>query len=92
MGVRTVAKSVSDLDGLRLLALSRIPRCGGCARFRWLVEAHTGDRRPAGDLPVVPPACHHQVCAPLVTHWDAGPRRPVGDGRGATDALRLRAS
>ena len=92
MGVRTVAKATSDLDGLRLLALSRIPRCGGCERFRWLVEAHTGDRLPAAGLPPVPPTCRHQVCTPLVAHWDAVRAQPARRAPGAAASLQLRAS
>lgn len=55
-----------DLDGLRLIALGRIPRCGSCARYRALVEASGGGGAAGSVLPAVPQNCSHQVCAPLV--------------------------
>jgi hypothetical protein len=58
-----------DLDGLRLLALSRIPRCGTCPRFRALVDAHDGGSRLRDNLPAVPDYCTHQVCTPLAARW-----------------------
>lgn len=65
-----------DLDGLRLLALSRIPRCGTCPRFHALVEAHDRGLRVGGRLPGAPAYCSHEVCAPLVARWScSGPSR-----------------
>jgi hypothetical protein len=55
-----------DLDGLRLLALSRISRCSGCPRYHALEEAYRGVGSVTS-LPQVPLACDHQVCAPLVS-------------------------
>lgn len=57
---------MEDLDGLRLLALSRITRCSGCLRYHALAEAYRGVG-PVTGLPQVPLACDHQVCAPLVS-------------------------
>jgi len=92
MRVRTAAKASNDLDGLRLLAMSRIPRCGTCPRFRSLVEAHAGDRLPPGGVPPVPTYCSHQVCAPLVARWGWGCGRTPTNPHRAAAPLRLRAS
>ena len=59
-----------DLDGLRLLALGRIPRCDGCPRFRALVDGHDNGDTRHGPLPDVPDYCTHQVCAPLVIRYE----------------------
>jgi len=59
----------SDLDGLRLFALGRIPRCAGCARYRSLVAAQGRVSRTLVSLSAVPASCSHQVCAPLVDHY-----------------------
>jgi hypothetical protein len=86
MGARIAAKVSNDLDGLRLLALGRIPRCGSCPRFRSLVAIHAGSR--AGDLPAVPAFCTHAVCAPLAARWDA--QRRGGEARPEAEATSLR--
>jgi len=57
-----------DMDALRLLGLSRIPRCQNCPRFAALCAAHDSRMRdgplpPA--LPEVPDYCHSAYCAPL---------------------------
>ena len=58
-----------DMDALRLVALSRVPRCEGCPRFAALCAAHAtrtrGGRLPPS-LPDVPEYCHAVYCAPLV--------------------------
>jgi hypothetical protein len=59
----------NDLDGLRLFALGRIPRCRGCARYHSLVAAQEAASRPRTKPPAVPGFCSHQVCAPLVDHY-----------------------
>ena len=69
MGSRSNAKASNDLDGLRLLALSRIPRCGSCPRFGSLVEAYVHDECPSRELGPVPVSCTHQVCAPLAERY-----------------------
>lgn len=62
----TPQHGMEDLDGLRLLALSRITRCSDCPRYHALAEAYRGIG-PVTGLPQVPLACGHQVCAPLVS-------------------------
>ncbi len=79
-----------DLDGLRLLALSRIPRCGTCPRFHALVEAHHRGARVDHRLPGAPAHCSHEVCAPLVARWSCSEPARSEPARSAT--LRLRAS
>jgi hypothetical protein len=84
MAPRSITEPAVDLDALRLLALSRIPRCGGCHRFEALVDAH--DHGPGGyALPAVPNHCRHQVCAPLASRWcgsaTAKPVRRLSDTR-----------
>ena len=82
---------VDELDGLRLVGLSRIPRCAVCPRFHALAVA-TG--RPAEDATPLPPApekCHHQVCSPLVGRYEED--RSERDERPSDPAaLRLSAS
>ena len=65
--------SVQEVDGLRLFALGRIPRCTDCPRYHALVRIHASGpvRMPA--LPEVPVACAHQVCAPLADRYLAPP-------------------
>ena len=58
-----------ELDGLRLLALGRIPRCGVCPRYAALTDAHARGTGIRGRLPKVPECCTHQVCAPLVARY-----------------------
>ncbi len=71
-----------NLDGLRLIALGRIPRCQACPRYRALLDAHSGLRVPGSALPRVPKNCNHEVCAPLVHRL----------GRGSSSAEHLLAS
>ena len=59
-------RGMEDLDGLRLLALSRISRCFDCPRYHALAEAYRGIV-PVTGLPQVPLECGHQICAPLVS-------------------------
>lgn len=78
-----------DLDGLRLLALGRIPRCNGCPRFTALVDGHARGNRLRHPLPDVPESCTHQVCAPLVIRYELGDGiEPTPDG----EIFHLRAS
>jgi hypothetical protein len=62
---------VHDVDGLRLFALGRIPRCTHCPRYRALVRVHSDGLSPARTLPAVPNDCAHQVCAPLADRYAA---------------------
>jgi hypothetical protein len=56
-------------DGLRLLGLSRIPRCADCPRLQALqIAYHTGTRRSA-PWPPPPRICRHQVCTPLLRRF-----------------------
>jgi hypothetical protein len=59
-----------DLDDLRLLALSRIPRCKTCGRLRALREARRRGDRLHGRLPAVPAGCSTPYCAPLATRYE----------------------
>jgi hypothetical protein len=63
------SRSVHDVDGLRLFALGRIPRCTDCPRYRALVRAHSSGAFRVAMLPTVPDGCAHQVCAPLVDRY-----------------------
>lgn len=58
-----------DKDGLRLLGLSRIPRCAECARFRALEAAYEAGSPIVGRVPPVPKECDYQICAPIVVRW-----------------------
>ena len=62
-----------DKDGLRLLGLSRVPRCAGCARLRALLVAHRTRGPLASPWPAPPRECREQICAPLVRRF-AGAR------------------
>jgi len=57
-------------DGLRLLGLSRIPRCAACSIFKALRKAYRSGTSLTEPLP---PACdvecNYQYCAPLVTRF-----------------------
>jgi hypothetical protein len=69
MGSKSTLKPADDVDGLRLFALGRIPRCTRCPRYQALVAAHTTGSGCGPGLPLVPSFCLHQVCAPLVDHY-----------------------
>lgn len=61
-----------DKDGLRLLGLSRVPRCAGCARLDALLAAHRTGERLAVPWPAAPACCREQICAPLVRRFVSG--------------------
>jgi hypothetical protein len=61
-----------DKDGLRLLGLSRVPRCAGCARLDALLVAHRSGRSLPVPWPAAPACCREQICAPLVRRLAAG--------------------
>jgi len=92
MAVRTRSHGTDDLDGLRLLALGRIPRCSSCPRFRSLVAAHERGFAVAGEPGAVPAHCRHEVCAPLVARCRPATRPTSLEPEIAPSALRLRAS
>lgn len=62
-----------ELDSLRVLALSRIPRCSHCPRFETLRLAVRDDGAAPTSLPAVPRFCTYQVCAPLARRFEAVP-------------------
>jgi len=76
-------------DGLRLLALGRIQRCGRCPRYRVLSEARGRKTPPSSALPAVPADCSYQLCAPLVARYEGMLHR---SRPGVTAALRLAGS
>ena len=78
-----------ELDGLRLLALGRIPRCGSCPRFHALIDAHTRGAKIGGCLPAVPDHCTHQVCAPLSVRFGGS---DADEAVARVKSLHLRAS
>jgi hypothetical protein len=55
-----------EKDGLRLLALSRIPCCSACKRFQALKQAHEFGPRVVQSLAPVSPSCVYPYCRPLV--------------------------
>ena len=63
--------SAHELDKLRLLALSRIPRCRGCPRFHALDAVRRKLKPPGAALAQVPEFCTHEVCAPLAARYPA---------------------
>jgi hypothetical protein len=58
-----------DEDALRLLGLSRIPRCAECDRLDALRVAHETREPLTGPLPPVPSGCGDQVCRPLIARY-----------------------
>jgi hypothetical protein len=56
-------------DGLRLLGLSRIPRCGDCPRLRALQFAYYTGARHSASWPPPPRGCRQQVCTPLLQRY-----------------------
>lgn len=64
-----------DLDGLRLIALGRIPRCADCELYAGLLTLHAGAIERSSGLPAPPEACTHQVCAPLASRMARAARR-----------------
>ena len=68
-----------NTDGLRLLAVSRIPRCSRCPRLAMLQAVYRRETRAeAQPLPPVPSFCSHTVCRPLVDRMlRISPRAPA---------------
>ena len=58
-----------EKDGLRLLGISRISRCGPCERLASLMAAYRSREAVALPLPPVPPDCDIEFCAPLVARF-----------------------
>jgi hypothetical protein len=59
----------NDEDALRLLGLSRIPRCAECDVLDALRVAHETREPLSGPLPPAPRDCGDQVCRPLITRY-----------------------
>jgi hypothetical protein len=71
-----------DVDGLRLLGLSRIPRCTYCPRLSAFVNAaESGHPLPVHSLPRAPVECQHQVCRPLIPRYFRVQLRPRSERR-----------
>ena len=66
----------SEMDGLRLIALGRIPRCGDCPRYRALLAAERDEAVSAAPLPAIPAQCTWQVCAPLARRYEHAVHQP----------------
>ena len=60
-----------ELDGLRLIALGRVDRCSGCARYLELLRAWQ-EVGPPRALPPAPASCSYRICAPLARKHGAG--------------------
>jgi hypothetical protein len=58
-----------DVDQLRLLGISRIPRCSGCPRLVALSAAAADGPQPIEILPPAPRQCRDQVCKPLIRRY-----------------------
>ena len=58
-----------DQDDLRLLALSRIPRCAACSRLHALRATHESGASLEIPLPASPEGCETPYCTPLVTRY-----------------------
>ena len=67
----------NDLDGLRLIALGRIPRCARCDLYRELLALHSNSGRVPSRLPDPPADCMHRVCAPLAIRLSRSQEYPV---------------
>jgi hypothetical protein len=75
-------------DGLRLLALGRVPRCERCARYRVLAQAPEEPAGPLAALPPVPAFCTLQLCAPLAARYRATAARSAAFARSAMQVVR----
>ena len=64
-----------DQDDLRLLALSRIPRCAACSRLRALKQTHDNGAPLEAPLPPIPDGCDTPYCAPLAARYALEERR-----------------
>ena len=64
-----------ELDGLRLIALGRVPLCSRCPRYANLVEHYVDPRSAVTRLARVPAECAHCYCTPLVRRYNASPRQ-----------------
>jgi hypothetical protein len=58
-----------EKDGLRLLGISRISRCGSCERLASLMDAYRSREAVTLPLPPVPADCSFEFCAPVVDRF-----------------------
>jgi ribosomal protein S12 methylthiotransferase accessory factor YcaO len=56
-------------DALRLVGLSRIPRCSNCPRLEALTRAYESPGEPPAPWPAPPRNCRHVVCAALARRF-----------------------
>lgn len=71
-----------DMDHLRLLGISRIPRCVDCPRLPVLAAAVRRSPGGAAPLPDACDDCRHEVCRPLISRY-------FPKGRSCARPLRL---
>jgi hypothetical protein len=79
VGVNRLSNSngAEDIDGLRLLALGRIPRCADCKLYRELRALHDDRSRLPSRLPQPSAICKHKVCAPLAVRLSGAEDHPI---------------
>lgn len=75
-------KTRREMDHLRLLGISRIPRCAECPRLPALAAAVRRVPGTAKPLPDQPRDCGHEVCRPLISRY-------FPTGRSCARPLRL---
>jgi hypothetical protein len=75
-------KTYRDMDHLRLLGISRIPRCADCPRLPVLAAAVRRSSGSAAPLPEARDDCRHEVCRPLISRY-------FPTGRSCARPLRL---
>ena len=71
----TGRKRQTELDGLRLIGLGRVPACGTCPRYRDLVARFMDPAGQPAVLAPVPGTCEHAYCTPLAERY--GVQKPV---------------
>ena len=63
----------TELDGLSLIGLGRVPACAECPRYRDLVARYMSSSRSKTALAAVPATCEHLYCAPLAERYGKEP-------------------
>jgi hypothetical protein len=79
---------MKDLDRLRILGLSRIPRCSVCPRLRAFRNAVASGPLSVDLVPPAPRGCQHQVCRPLIPRYFRAGLAPPRTQRAAGAAVR----
>lgn len=59
----------TELDGLRLIGLGRIPACSRCPRYHDLVGRYLDAQPCSAPLAAIPASCEHPYCAPLAVRY-----------------------